>query len=68
MGVILIPSLIFAIIFSTLKIMTKKLKNFSTEKIMTKKSRIFQSRENFYQYKKASALIACLKVFQITSL
>jgi hypothetical protein len=49
------PSLIFAIIFSTLKTMAKKVEFFSLEK-------------TFINTKKASALIACLKVFQITSL
>lgn len=68
MGVILIPSLIFAIIFSTLKIMTKKLKNFSTEKIMTKKADFFSLEKTFINTKKASALIACLRLFQITFL
>lgn len=52
MGVILIPSLIFAIIFSTLKIMTKKLKNFSTEKIMTKKVEFFSLEKTFINTKK----------------
>lgn len=68
MGVILIPSLIFAIIFSTLKTMAKNLKTFSTEKIMTKKADFFSLEKTFINTKKASALIACLKVFKITSL
>jgi hypothetical protein len=68
MGVILIPSLIFAIIFFTLKIIAKKLKKFSTEKIITKKVEFFSLEKIFINTKKASALIACLRLFQITSL
>ncbi len=52
MGVILIPSLILAIIFSTLKTMAKNLKTFSTEKIMTKKVEFFSLEKTFINTKK----------------